>query len=51
MPTLSRRPALLGPEFGFANADYSGQVPELLDYGPLMRATGKSRAELSTTVH
>jgi ABC-type nitrate/sulfonate/bicarbonate transport system substrate-binding protein len=42
--------ARLGPEFGFANADYSGQVPELLDYGPLMRATGKSRAELSTTV-
>jgi len=42
--------ARLGPEFGFANADYSAQVPELLDYGPLMRATGKQRADLSTAV-
>lgn len=42
--------ARLGPEFGFANADYSGQVPDLLDYDPLMRATGKDRAALSTPV-
>ncbi len=42
--------ARLGPEFGFANADYSGQVADLLDYGPLMQATGKDRAALSTAV-
>lgn len=40
--------AKLGPEFGYAREDYSEQVGQILDFSLLERATGKSRAELST---
>jgi ABC-type nitrate/sulfonate/bicarbonate transport system substrate-binding protein len=38
--------AKLGPEIGFTKTDTSGKVEGLIDFGPLMAATGKSRAEL-----
>ena len=41
--------AKLGPRFGYAKADVSAAVPELIDFGPLMAATGKTRQELSGT--
>jgi sulfonate transport system substrate-binding protein len=38
--------AKLGPQFGFTKADQSGKVESLIDFGPLMAATGKSRDDL-----
>lgn len=38
--------AKLGPEFGFTKSDMSSKVEEFIDFGPLMAATGKSRADL-----
>lgn len=38
--------AKLGPEFGFTKTDTSGKVESLIDFGPLMAATGKPREEL-----
>lgn len=39
--------AKLGPQFGFTKADMSGKVESLIDFGPLMAASGKSRGELT----
>lgn len=41
--------AKLGPRFGYAKSDLSAKVPELVDYGPLMAATGKTRKQLTGT--
>jgi ABC-type nitrate/sulfonate/bicarbonate transport system substrate-binding protein len=38
--------AKLGPQFGFTKSDTSGKVESLIDFGPLMAASGKSREEL-----
>lgn len=38
--------AKLGPEIGFTRTDTSAKVESLIDFAPLMAATGKSRAEL-----
>jgi ABC-type nitrate/sulfonate/bicarbonate transport system substrate-binding protein len=38
--------AKLGPEFGFTKSDTSSKVENLIDFGPLMAATGKSREDL-----
>jgi ABC-type nitrate/sulfonate/bicarbonate transport system substrate-binding protein len=38
--------AKLGPQFGFTKADQSGKVESLIDFGPLMAASGKTREEL-----
>lgn len=38
--------AKLGREFGFTKTDASGKVESLIDFGPLIEATGKSRADL-----
>jgi len=38
--------AELGPEFGYADQDYSEEVVQLLDYSLLEEVTGKSRDEL-----
>lgn len=35
--------ARLGQQFGFTRTDTSGKVESLIDFGPLMAATGKSR--------
>jgi ABC-type nitrate/sulfonate/bicarbonate transport system substrate-binding protein len=39
--------AKLGPEFGFTKTDTSNRVERLIDFGPLMSASGKSREELT----
>ena len=38
--------AKLGPEFGFTKSDTSSKVESLIDFGPLMAASGKSRDDL-----
>ena len=38
--------AKLGPQFGFTKSDTSAKVESLIDFGPLMAATGKPREEL-----
>jgi ABC-type nitrate/sulfonate/bicarbonate transport system substrate-binding protein len=39
--------AKLGPQFGFTKTDTSGKVESLIDFAPLMAASGKSRDELT----
>jgi len=39
----------LGPRFGYTKADVSAKVAELIDFGPLMAATGKTREQLTGT--
>ena len=41
--------AKLGPRFGFAKADVSSKVGGLIDFGPLMAATGKTQDQLTGT--
>ncbi len=41
--------AKLGPRFGYAKTDLSAKVPDLVDFGPLMDATGKTRKQLTGT--
>lgn len=41
--------AKLGPRFGFTKADVSAQVPGLIDFGPLMAATGRTQDQLTGT--
>jgi ABC-type nitrate/sulfonate/bicarbonate transport system substrate-binding protein len=41
--------AKLGPRFGFAKADVSDKVAGLIDFAPLMAATGKTQAQLTGT--
>ena len=38
--------AKLGPQFGFTKTDASGKVESLVDFAPLMAASGKSREAL-----
>lgn len=41
--------AELGPRFGYAKSDLSDAVPDLVDFGPLMAATGKTKERLTGT--
>jgi ABC-type nitrate/sulfonate/bicarbonate transport system substrate-binding protein len=41
--------AKLGPRFGFTKSDVSDKVAGLVDFGPLMAATGKTQDQLSGT--
>jgi len=41
--------AKLGPRFGFTKSDVSDKVAGLIDFGPLMAATGKTQDQLSGT--
>lgn len=41
--------AKLGPRFGYTKSDVSAKVADLIDFGPLMAATGKSRQQLAGT--
>ena len=41
--------AKLGPRFGFARSDVSDKVSDLIDFAPLMAATGKTQAQLTGT--
>ena len=41
--------AKLGPRFGYTKADVSASVGDLIDFGPLAAATGKTPAQLSGT--
>ena len=41
--------AKLGSRFGFTKADVSDKVSGVLDFGPLISATGKTQAELTGT--
>ncbi|MGE0037085.1 MAG: ABC transporter substrate-binding protein [Xanthobacteraceae bacterium] len=43
------RAAKIGPQFGFTKSDVSGKVAGLVDFGPLMAATGKTQAQLTGT--
>jgi ABC-type nitrate/sulfonate/bicarbonate transport system substrate-binding protein len=39
----------LGPRFGYTKVDVSAKVAELIDFGPLMAATGKTQDQLTGT--
>lgn len=41
--------AKLGPRFGYTKSDVSAAVIDLIDFGPLMAATGKTKEQLSGT--
>jgi ABC-type nitrate/sulfonate/bicarbonate transport system substrate-binding protein len=41
--------AKLGPRFGYTKSDVSNKVPGVVDFGPLMSATGKTQAQLTGT--
>jgi ABC-type nitrate/sulfonate/bicarbonate transport system substrate-binding protein len=41
--------AKLGPRFGFTKSDVSDKVAGVIDFGPLMAATGKTQDQLSGT--
>jgi ABC-type nitrate/sulfonate/bicarbonate transport system substrate-binding protein len=41
--------AKLGPRFGFTKTDVSSKVAGLVEFGPLMAATGKTKAQLTGT--
>jgi ABC-type nitrate/sulfonate/bicarbonate transport system substrate-binding protein len=41
--------AKLGPRFGYTKSDVSDKVAALVDFGPLMAATGKTQAQLTGT--
>jgi len=41
--------AKLGPRFGYTKSDVSARVADLIDFGPLMAATGQTRQQLSGT--
>jgi ABC-type nitrate/sulfonate/bicarbonate transport system substrate-binding protein len=41
--------AKLGPRFGFTKSDVSDKISSIVDFGPLMAATGKTKEQLSGT--
>jgi ABC-type nitrate/sulfonate/bicarbonate transport system substrate-binding protein len=41
--------ARLGPRFGYTKSDVSAKMADLIDFGPLMGATGKTQQQLSGT--
>jgi ABC-type nitrate/sulfonate/bicarbonate transport system substrate-binding protein len=41
--------AKLGPRFGYTKSDVSAAVTDLIDFGPLMAATGMTKQQLSGT--
>jgi NitT/TauT family transport system substrate-binding protein len=41
--------AKLGPRFGYTKSDVSDKVAALVDFGPLMAATGQTQAQLTGT--
>ncbi len=41
--------AKLGPRFGYTKSDVSARVADLIDFGPLMAATGQTRQQLTGT--
>lgn len=41
--------AKLGPRFGYTKSDVSAAVVKLIDFGPLMAATGKTQQQLTGT--
>ncbi|MBI2361741.1 MAG: ABC transporter substrate-binding protein [Deltaproteobacteria bacterium] len=41
--------AKLGPRFGYTKSDVSAKVAGLIDFGPLMAATGKTQQQLAGT--
>jgi sulfonate transport system substrate-binding protein len=41
--------AKLGPRFGYTKSDVSAAVADLIDFGPLMAATGMTKQQLSGT--
>lgn len=41
--------AKLGPRFGYTKSDVSAAVVDLIDFGPLMAATGKTKQQLAGT--
>jgi ABC-type nitrate/sulfonate/bicarbonate transport system substrate-binding protein len=41
--------AKLGPRFGFTRSDVADKATALVDFGPLMAATGKTQAQLTGT--
>ncbi|MDP3768841.1 MAG: ABC transporter substrate-binding protein [Dehalococcoidia bacterium] len=41
--------AKLGPRFGYTKSDVSAKVGDLIDFGPLMAATGKTQQQLTGT--
>ena len=41
--------ARLGPRFGYTKSDVAAKVSDLIDFGPLMAATGKTLDQLSGT--
>lgn len=41
--------AKLGPRFGYTKSDVSAAVVDLIDFGPLMAATGKTKEQLAGT--
>jgi ABC-type nitrate/sulfonate/bicarbonate transport system substrate-binding protein len=41
--------AKLGPRFGYTKSDVSDKVAGIVDFGPLVAATGKTRTELTGT--
>src|ERR1051325_489055 len=41
--------AKLGPRFGYTKSDVSGKIAGLVDFGPLMAATGRTQDQLSGT--
>jgi len=43
------RAAKIGPQFGYTKSDVSAKVAALVDFGPLMSATGKTQAQLTGT--
>ena len=38
-----------GPQYGYARSDVSGKIATVVDFAPLMDATGKAQAELTGT--
>lgn len=41
--------AKLGPRFGYTKSDVSARMADLIDFGPLMAATGKTQQQLTGT--
>ena len=41
--------AKLGPRFGYTKSDVSAKMAGLIDFGPLMAATGKTQQQLTGT--
>lgn len=43
------RAAKIGPQFGYTKSDVADKIAALVDFGPLMSATGKTQAQLTGT--